>query len=88
MEVASHSPSRKRIPSRCRDVLGIARSYNAFLGNVPLTQLFVNEYNHLTFSLPANVKTAFQSSATCKFDVVLNTSNGAGRFLLDRMGFE
>gem|GEM_PF-5213934 len=36
----------------------------------------------------AIVNQAFNSAGSCQIDLILNTQNGAGRFLLDRMGFE
>jgi len=62
--------------------------HNVFVGNRPLQNLFPNEYNHLTFELPVDVQAALSSSTICALDIILNTQNGAGRFLLDRLGFE
>lgn len=62
--------------------------YSAFVGNRPLQNLFPNEYNHLTFEIPSHVQAALESSTTCAMDIILNTQNGAGRLLLDRLGFE
>jgi hypothetical protein len=65
-----------------------AEIHNAFVGNRPLQNLFPNEFNHLVFELPSDVQTALSSSTICSLDIILNTQNGAGRFLLDRLGFE
>lgn len=62
--------------------------FGALIGNVPLQNLFPNEYNHLTFEVPSPVGAALSAPGDCHFDLILNTQNGAGHFLLDRLGFQ
>ena len=61
---------------------------DAFVGNRPLQNLFPSEFNHLVFELPSDVQAALSSSTICSLEIILNTQNGAGRFIIDRLGFE
>jgi hypothetical protein len=62
--------------------------YSAFVGNRSLTNLFLDEYNHVTFDVPPPVQAALQAPGSCQFRVILNVMADAGTFGLDRMGFE
>jgi hypothetical protein len=73
-----------RLEATCPD----AGVYNAFIGNMPLTNLFLDEFNHVAFAVPSPVQQAFAASGTCQLRVILNVMADAGTFRLDRLGFE
>lgn len=65
-----------------------ANLYNVWLGQVPLSGLFPNEFNQLTFALSPNVEGALNGTNTgCSFSLALNSNTGSGAFLFDRLGF-
>lgn len=62
--------------------------YNRWIGQKDLTYCFYKEYNSLVFDLPDDVLAILKSSTTgCTIELDLNVNNGAGTFLLDKMGF-
>lgn len=66
----------------------VAGLHNVEVQNVPLTNLFHDEYNHVVWDLPANIQAALNSGVSCTVSPIVNVSSGAGVFLIDRMGFE
>jgi hypothetical protein len=65
-----------------------ANLYNVWLGQAPLSGLFPNEFNQLTFDLPSNVEAALNGAHSgCHFSLALNSNTGSGAFLFDRLGF-
>lgn len=65
-----------------------ANVYNMPVGLHELQHLFQNEFNTLTFALPANVVSALKAPAqTCSFKYALNVTAGSGQYLLDHIAF-
>lgn len=58
------------------------------LGQVPLTNLFVGEFNMLQLALPSDVQSVLAGDHEgCTARVVLNVNQGSGVWQLDNMGF-
>ncbi|OQX66485.1 MAG: hypothetical protein B6A08_20255 [Sorangiineae bacterium NIC37A_2] len=65
-----------------------ANLHNAWLGQVPLSGLFPEEFNQLSFTLPASVPETLAGVASdCRFTLSLISNSGSGAFLFDRLGF-
>jgi LruC domain-containing protein len=64
-------------------------SWTSIGGVKQLENMFTNEYNHFTGSVPSNLLNAFQGSNTCYFQIQMNRTWGGGDPLLriDRIGF-
>ena len=61
---------------------------NLTIGAQSLTNRFLNEFNALAYTLPANVLGVLRGSATgCRWLIWINATTGAGTFYLDRFGF-
>ena len=62
--------------------------YNVSLGQANLTNLFFDEYNRVTFTLPANVVNALKTShADARLSFGLSVGATGGSYLLDDSGF-
>jgi hypothetical protein len=64
-------------------------SWTSIGGVNRLENMFTNEYNHFTGSVPSNLLLAFQGSNICYFQIRMNRPYGGGDPLLhiDRIGF-
>lgn len=62
--------------------------YNSWIGRQSLTNLYVGEFNHLSFPLTIEMQNALASGAECHLEFALNANGDSDGFLFDRVGFE
>lgn len=62
--------------------------YDHWIGYESLTNLFLEEFNQLEFTVPSQVIQAWSGSAPdCTVSVAINVNQGAGKIIIDRLGF-
>lgn len=61
--------------------------YNQYVGQKSLTNLFVGEFNRLSFPVPSNVRNALAGSHSgCQLSFTIVSSQSGASFLFDRFG--